>query len=44
MHAWGEWIVKETGIEGFRFDAIKHMDEVPDFHLLIIRSQNAVLI
>ncbi|KAK4702483.1 alpha-amylase, partial [Phenoliferia sp. Uapishka_3] len=27
MHAWGEWIVKETGIEGFRFDAIKHMDE-----------------
>ena len=26
MHAWGEWIMKETGIEGFRFDAIKHMD------------------
>ncbi|KAI5481134.1 alpha-amylase, glycoside hydrolase family 13 protein [Pseudohyphozyma bogoriensis] len=23
---WGVWIAKETGIEGFRFDAIKHMD------------------
>lgn len=24
---WGEWCVKEFGIAGFRFDAIKHIDE-----------------
>nr|AFX74688.1 alpha amylase [Glaciozyma antarctica] len=24
---WGTWVIKETGAEGFRFDAIKHMDE-----------------
>jgi len=24
---WGVWIMKETGAAGFRFDAIKHIDE-----------------
>lgn len=23
---WGEWVVAETGVDGFRMDAIKHMD------------------
>jgi alpha-amylase len=22
---WGEWFVKETGVDGFRFDAVKHV-------------------
>ncbi len=22
---WGQWVVKETGIDGFRFDAVKHV-------------------
>lgn len=22
---WGEWILKETGAYGFRFDAVKHI-------------------
>ncbi len=22
---WGEWLVKETGVDGFRFDAVKHV-------------------
>lgn len=26
MMKWGEWIIKETGAEGFRFDAVKHID------------------
>ncbi|SGY14170.1 BQ5605_C010g06087 [Microbotryum silenes-dioicae] len=24
---WGTWIIKETGAEGIRFDAVKHIDE-----------------
>jgi hypothetical protein len=30
---WGEWVIKETGAEGFRFDAIKHIDRgfISDF-------------
>ncbi|GAA5981495.1 hypothetical protein JCM11641_004782, partial [Rhodosporidiobolus odoratus] len=30
---WGEWVLKETGAAGFRFDAIKHIDEafIADF-------------
>lgn len=24
---WGEWVIKESGCDGFRFDAIKHIDE-----------------
>ncbi|RMD42621.1 hypothetical protein DV735_g2492, partial [Chaetothyriales sp. CBS 134920] len=24
IHAWGEWIVKEVGLSGFRLDAVKH--------------------
>ncbi|CEQ41970.1 SPOSA6832_03728 [Sporobolomyces salmonicolor] len=30
---WGEWVLKETGADGFRFDAIKHIDEsfIADF-------------
>ncbi|GAA6043444.1 hypothetical protein JCM8097_002860 [Rhodosporidiobolus ruineniae] len=30
---WGEWVLRETGAAGFRFDAIKHVDEgfVADF-------------
>ncbi|GAA5867187.1 hypothetical protein JCM8547_006269 [Rhodosporidiobolus lusitaniae] len=24
---WGEWVIKETGAEGFRFDAVKHFSE-----------------
>ncbi|RMZ77986.1 hypothetical protein DV737_g4094, partial [Chaetothyriales sp. CBS 132003] len=24
IHAWGEWIVKEVGLAGFRLDAVKH--------------------
>ncbi|OCL25421.1 hypothetical protein U472_13820 [Orenia metallireducens] len=26
MKAWGEWITKEIGFDGFRIDAIKHVD------------------
>jgi len=25
--SWGEWVLKEVGAQGFRFDAIKHIDE-----------------
>ncbi|KAJ8293289.1 Glucan 1,4-alpha-maltohexaosidase [Rhodotorula toruloides] len=30
---WGEWVIKETGAAGFRFDAVKHIDEgfIADF-------------
>ncbi|GAA5917134.1 hypothetical protein JCM6882_009359, partial [Rhodosporidiobolus microsporus] len=33
MYKWGEWVLKETGAAGFRFDAIKHIDEafIADF-------------
>lgn len=33
LFKWGEWILKESGAEGFRFDAIKHIDEafIADF-------------
>ncbi|BGP17291.1 hypothetical protein JCM10213v2_005309 [Rhodosporidiobolus nylandii] len=33
MFHWGEWVLKETGAAGFRFDAIKHIDEgfIADF-------------
>ena len=24
---WGVWVLKEAGFDGFRFDAIKHIDE-----------------
>ncbi|KZF24103.1 glycoside hydrolase family 13 protein [Xylona heveae TC161] len=24
---WGEWIVKETGVQGFRFDAVQHFSQ-----------------
>ncbi|BGP41093.1 hypothetical protein JCM10449v2_005062 [Rhodotorula kratochvilovae] len=27
MINWGEWVMRETGAAGFRFDAIKHIDE-----------------
>ena len=27
MIKWGVWILKEAGFDGFRFDAIKHIDE-----------------
>ena len=27
LHAWGEWIVKEVGLSGFRLDAVKHMSQ-----------------
>ncbi|KAL7415245.1 glycoside hydrolase superfamily [Mrakia frigida] len=26
LNNWGVWVLKETGAEGFRFDAIKHID------------------
>ncbi|KAJ9114591.1 hypothetical protein QFC20_001465 [Naganishia adeliensis] len=26
LFRWGEWILKETGASGFRFDAVKHID------------------
>ncbi|PRX28630.1 alpha-amylase [Orenia metallireducens] len=26
MKAWGEWITKEIGFDGFRIDAVKHVD------------------
>ena len=30
---WGVWVLKEAGFDGFRFDAIKHIDEgfIADF-------------
>lgn len=24
---WGKWIIRETGADGFRFDAVRHIDE-----------------
>ena len=24
---WGKWIIRETGTDGFRFDAVRHIDE-----------------
>lgn len=27
LHAWGEWIVNEVGLSGFRLDAVKHMSQ-----------------
>lgn len=24
---WGKWVVRETGADGFRFDAVRHIDE-----------------
>lgn len=27
MHAWGEWIVKEVRLSGFRLDAVKHFSQ-----------------
>lgn len=26
LYKWGEWILKETGAEGYRLDAVKHVD------------------
>jgi len=26
LNSWGEWVIKETGAAGFRFDAVKHID------------------
>ncbi len=23
---WGEWFLKTTGVDGFRFDAVKHVN------------------
>jgi alpha-amylase len=30
LKKWGEWYIKETGIDGFRLDAVKHMS--PGFY------------
>ncbi|RMZ91849.1 hypothetical protein DV736_g893, partial [Chaetothyriales sp. CBS 134916] len=27
IHAWGEWVVKEVGLSGFRLDAVKHFSQ-----------------
>lgn len=27
LHVWGEWIVNEVGLSGFRLDAVKHMSQ-----------------
>ena len=27
INRWGEWVIEELKIDGFRFDAIKHIDE-----------------
>ena len=27
LNSWGEWVIKETGAAGFRFDAVKHIDK-----------------
>lgn len=26
INDWGTWVLKETGAQGFRFDAVKHID------------------
>ncbi|KAH8920242.1 glycoside hydrolase family 13 protein [Atractiella rhizophila] len=26
LNDWGDWVIKETGANGFRFDAVRHMD------------------
>lgn len=41
---WGDWVVKETGVAGFRFDAVKHMDKqfVADFvkHVRVVHKND----
>ncbi|ASS67428.1 MULTISPECIES: alpha-amylase [unclassified Paenibacillus] len=42
MIKWGKWLVKETGVDGFRLDAIKHIDHtfIRDFARALQEDQD----